>query len=74
LLEIVMNAIAIEQLTHTEKLELLETLWQSLSASANQVPAPAWHGEVLADRLARAQRGEAEFLSLSEAGKRLNLD
>jgi putative addiction module component (TIGR02574 family) len=74
LLEIVMNAIVIDQLSHTEKLELLETLWQSLSASAQQVPSPAWHGEVLAERLAQAERGEAQFLSLSEAGKRLGLD
>jgi hypothetical protein len=74
LLEIAMNAIVIEQLSQTEKLELLETLWQSLSASAQQVPSPPWHGDVLAERLARAQRGEALFLSMSEVRKRLNLD
>lgn len=69
-----MNAIAVDQHTQAEKLELLETLWQNLSTSGHEVPSPAWHGDVLAERLARAERGEVQFLLLSEAGKRLGLD
>jgi hypothetical protein len=39
--------------------------------TASQHSTPDWHGEVLADRLAKIERGEGEFLTLAEVKARL---
>ncbi len=40
----------IGQLSTTEKLRTMECLWNELCRHANEVPTPAWHGEMLAQR------------------------
>jgi hypothetical protein len=49
----------------------MELLWASLSRTPDTVPSPDWHGEVLADRLAKIERGEGEFRTLDEAKRHL---
>jgi hypothetical protein len=49
----------------------MEQLWDALSREAEEVSSPEWHQEVLADRKARAQRGEAKFLTLDQLRARL---
>ena len=55
----------IERMSVTERLQAMDQLWDSLSRS-DEIPSPNWHQGVLADRKARAQRGEAKFLTLAE--------
>lgn len=54
-----------------ERLQAMELLWASLTRAPEAVPSPDWHGMVLADRLAKVQRGEGEFLTLAETKARL---
>ena len=54
-----------------ERLEAMELLWQSFSASKEKVPSPDWHGEVLSERLAKVEAGEGKFLSIPELKARL---
>jgi len=61
----------IERMSLTERLQAMELLWASLTRTPEAVPSPDWHGEVLAARLAKMQRGEAEFLTLDELQTRL---
>ncbi len=61
----------IESMSPQERLDAMELLWQSLSASPGNIESPPWHGEVLASRLARAEAGQSRFLSLQEAEARL---
>jgi hypothetical protein len=56
----------IERMTVDERLQTLELLWTSLARTPEDVASPAWHGDVLADRLAKIERGEGEFLSVVE--------
>lgn len=56
----------IERMTVDERLQTLELLWTSLARTPEDVASPAWHGEVLADRLAKIERGEGEFLTVAE--------
>jgi hypothetical protein len=58
-------------MTTAERLQAVEQLWEALSRSPSDVPSPSWHGDVLADRKARAERGEAVFLILAELRARL---
>ena len=60
------EASEIERMSVAERLQAMDQLWDSLGQSANQIPSPNWHQEVLADRKARAQRGEAKFLTLTQ--------
>ncbi len=54
-----------------ERLQAMEQLWDALCREAEQVPSPSWHAEVLADRKGRAERGEAQFLTLEQLRTRL---
>ena len=62
------QAAEIEQMSLEERLQAMELLWTSL---ADAVPSPDWHGEVLATRMANIDRGEGEFLSISQLKERL---
>ncbi len=65
------QAADIEQMGMHERLQTMELLWASLAGTPESVPSPAWHGEVVASRLAKMERGEGEFLTLGELQDRL---
>jgi hypothetical protein len=49
----------------------MELLWRSFSASEDKPPSPAWHGEVLSERLAKVEAGDGKFLTIPELKARL---
>jgi len=61
----------IERMSVTERLQAMDQLWDSLTRNTDEIPSPDWHQDVLANREARAQRGEAKFLTLAELRARL---
>ena len=65
------QAAEIEQMSLTERLQTMELLWVSLARTPDAVPSPDWHGEVLAARLAKIERGEGEFLTIPQVKERL---
>ena len=62
---------ALDKMSLAEKLRLMEALWDDLSRRATDVASPEWHGQVLADRQARVDRGEAHFTDWDEAKRRI---
>jgi hypothetical protein len=56
----------LDQMTVEEKLQLMDILWDDLSRNTENLPPPAWHGEVLAARQREIDEGRAKFLSLDE--------
>jgi len=62
----------IDRMSLSERLEAMELLWKSLSAAPENVDSPTWHRDVLAERIARSEAGQARFLSLAEAKARLD--
>jgi hypothetical protein len=66
------QAADIEQMSLEEQLQAMELLWASLSRTQNAVPSPDWHGDVLAERMAKIERGEGEFLSIAQLRERLD--
>jgi hypothetical protein len=56
----------LDQMTTEEKLLAMEQLWEDLSRTPEQLPSPAWHGEILAKRERGIADGTARFLSLEE--------
>ena len=65
------GAAEIEKMTLEEKLEAMELLWKSISEKPDEVPSPTWHGDLVAARLAKIEKGDAKFLSIQEAKQRL---
>ena len=66
------KAVEIERMSKTERIQAMELLWNSISSDPESVDSPAWHGEVLAKRLAKVEAGKGEFLTLPQLKKRLN--
>ncbi len=58
---------AAEQLDHTEKLHLMETLWDGLSRKGAGLESPAWHKEILEERRARVAAGKEGYSEWEEA-------
>jgi hypothetical protein len=65
------QAADIEQMSLEEQLQAMELLWASLSRRPNAVPSPDWHGDVLAERMAKIERGQGEFLTIPQLKERL---
>ncbi|WP_058556216.1 addiction module protein [Thiohalocapsa sp. ML1] len=61
----------VDQMTVEDKLLEMEALWGSLSRDPDTVASPAWHGEVLAERLAALKCGEAVLLDLDDVKRRM---
>jgi putative addiction module component (TIGR02574 family) len=61
-----MAVIQIEQLTVTEKIQFMESLWDSLCAHPEDVSSPAWHGEALQEREVSVQSQTDDFMDWEE--------
>lgn len=61
-----LQADAIEKMSVSERLQTMEQLWDALAREESKVPSPEWHGQVLAERKARVERGEAKFFTLDQ--------
>lgn len=61
----------LDTMTTSDKLAAIELLWDDLSRHAENVPSPAWHGDVLEARAASAQEGSSKFSNLDRVKERL---
>ena len=61
----------IDKISVVERLQAIEQLWDAIWREAKDMASPEWHRDVLADRKARAERGEATFLTLAQLRTRL---
>lgn len=60
-------SIQLDKMTAAEKLAAIETIWQNLIRSDEEVPSPSWHKDILASRQSRVAEGISEFHEWSEA-------
>ena len=58
---------AIEDMTASQKVELMEALWKNMSRNPEDIESPAWHGEILKQREEALKNGTDQFISLEEA-------
>lgn len=50
-----------DEMTVEEKLQIIEMIWEDLSRNAKDVPPPASHGDVLAERQAALDAGQDHY-------------
>jgi hypothetical protein len=48
----------LDTMTVEEKLQAMEELWDDLCHTPDDIPSPAWHGEVLREREEAVARGD----------------
>ena len=67
-----MSDLEIAALPIAQKLQLMESLWDSLCRETSGGPdVPSWHGEVLAERIRRLDNGEEPVSSWADAKQRI---
>jgi hypothetical protein len=64
-------AMEISRMSVTEKLKLMDVLWDDLSATPDQVELPTWHVEELENTKARRKLGLEEPMTLEQARARV---
>lgn len=55
--------VALESLSVEEKLQMMESLWDSLLNVTGTIDSPNWHGEILAEREQGVSNGTDHFES-----------
>lgn len=70
--EFVMSISDINSLSLSQKIYLMEQLWDSFKQNETQLASPTWHKEVLESRRERYKRGEIKKLSLDEVKASFN--
>ncbi|MDL5046086.1 addiction module protein [Oscillatoria amoena NRMC-F 0135] len=63
--------IDLRQMSTSDKVRLMEALWQDLSANDAEVTSPEWHGDVLAERDRLIASGKESFIDWETAKKQL---
>ena len=61
-----MNTIEIKKMSVKERLQAMETLWDSLLDEESELESPQWHREILEERKRKIESGKAEFISLEK--------
>jgi hypothetical protein len=54
-----------------ERLRTMEALWDAVCREPTEPESTDWHGTVLEQRRKKIESGEAKFISLEEARRRL---
>jgi len=62
----------IDSMSISEKLQVIELVWDSIRRSSDDVPSPDWHVELLKERSQRLASGEATVSNWEDARRRLN--
>ena len=66
-----MTVEAMRQLSRSDKLKLMEALWEELSRSDKEFESPAWHAQELKETNQRLQEGKEQVLDWDDAKKKL---
>jgi Putative addiction module component len=57
----------LNEMSLSEKLQIMEALWDDLSRNADTLESPEWHRDVLEERERRIASGEARFTDWEHA-------
>lgn len=66
-----MSIESLQQLSRSEKLELMEALWEQLSQPEDALESPSWHTDELAKTEQRLKEGKEEVLDWETAKREL---
>lgn len=61
-----MKTLEIKKMSRIERLQAMESLWDSLMDEESEIESPEWHRDILEERKRKIETGEAEFISLEK--------
>jgi hypothetical protein len=61
----------LSKLTHTQKLKLMEDLWDALTSEEQILDSPMWHKDILQEREKALETGQACISDWNEAKDRI---
>ena len=61
-----MTMTEISKMSITDRLQIMEDIWDSLTHEADNLESPEWHGDLLAQRRKKIEEGKAQFISLED--------
>jgi Putative addiction module component len=61
----------LDSMSITEKLQVMEVLWEDLSKHSNNIEAASWHQELLLQREQAIEKEEDSFLDWDVAKKQI---
>jgi len=64
-----MNITELKKMSTSERLQVMEALWDSLLYESDVVETPEWHEKILQERKEKIASGSAKFISLAELKK-----
>lgn len=67
-----MSIAEIHQLPLSEKLQIMEAIWEDLRARADELPVPDWHKELLDARREAVAAGREPVLDWDDAKRSLH--
>ncbi|MFZ1201153.1 MAG: addiction module protein [Desulfobacterales bacterium] len=65
------DSLKFDTMTISEKLAMMERLWDELCINSDSIPSPEWHKDVLDAREKMVAEGKDKFHSLEAAKKRI---
>ncbi len=63
--------IELNRMSITDKIHLINEIWESISSNTNDIMSPEWHKDILLSRKERVENGSAKFKSFEEVKKEL---
>jgi putative addiction module component (TIGR02574 family) len=59
-----MTTLELEKMPIKDKIILMEEIWDSLRRDDSEIESPAWHEDILKDRMLKIQDGSAKYISI----------
>jgi putative addiction module component (TIGR02574 family) len=63
----------LEEMSREEKLRIMEELWTDLSRNESQFESPAWHADVLRERVEAVKSGKETFIDWEDVKRQLRI-
>ena len=64
-------SLPLEQMTASEKIRTMESIWDNLCQTSDALDSPSWHGEVLKERDIRLAEGKERIYDWNDAKDRI---
>ena len=61
----------LEEMSNSDKIAVMEEIWDDLCKNPDAVPSPEWHGEILKARELSVREGKTAFHSLDQVKERI---
>jgi len=64
-------SLPLDKMTSSDKIAVMEKLWEDLCRDPESIPSPTWHKDVLDAREKEINEGKSKFTSFDRAKERI---